>query len=69
MKNRISVPEVSAGLGHPSSETVQSLRLWKAFVRLSPSQRAHVLALVEELATDVAPHPDGAGGIGARQGR
>jgi len=61
MKNRISVPELSAGLGHPSSETVQGLRLWKAFVRLSPSQRSQVLALIEELATDPAPRGDGVG--------
>ena len=65
MKNRISVSELSARLGYPSSETVQGLRLWKAFIRLSPSQRSEVLALVEELATDPAPRP---GGIGGRLG-
>ena len=57
MKNRTSVLELSAGLGHPSSETVQGLRLWKAFIRLSPAQRAQVLALVEELAAETAPRP------------
>jgi hypothetical protein len=62
MKNRSSASEVSATLGFPSSETVQGLRLWKAFVRLSPSQRSEVLALVEQLATEPAPFPGGAGG-------
>ena len=67
MKNRISVSELSARLGYPSSETVQGLRLWKAFIRLSPSQRSEVLALVEELATDPAPRPGGIGGqLGGR---
>ena len=62
MKNRISIPELSARLGCPSDEALQGLRLWKAFNRLSPSQRSEVLALIEELATDPAPHPDGIGG-------
>ncbi len=59
MKNRMSVSELSAVLGYPSSETVQGLRLWKAFIRLSPSQRSEVLALIEELASDPAPRPGG----------
>jgi hypothetical protein len=62
MKNRTSVSEISATLGYPSSETVQGLRLWKAFVKLSPSQRSEVLALVENLATDPAPLPGGRNG-------
>jgi hypothetical protein len=62
MKNRTSASEVSATLGFPSSETVQGLRLWKAFIRLSPSQRSEVLALVEQLATDPAPRPGGLSG-------
>jgi hypothetical protein len=62
MKNRSSVSEVRATLGYPSSETVQGLRLWKAFVKLSPSQRSEVLALVENLATDPAPRPGGRNG-------
>jgi hypothetical protein len=41
---------------------VQGLRLWKAFVKLSPSQRSEVLALVENLATDPAPLPGGRNG-------
>jgi hypothetical protein len=62
MKNRPSVSEVSAKLGYPSGETVQGLRLWKAFIKLSPSQRAEVLAWVEDLATDPAPRPGGMNG-------
>ena len=62
MKNRISVSEVGAKLGCPTSETVQGLRLWKAFIKLSPAQRSEVLALVEQLATDPAPVPGGMNG-------
>jgi len=62
MKNRTSVSEVSAKLGYPSTETVQGLRLWKAFIKLSPAQRAEVLAWVEDLATDPAPLPGGMSG-------
>ena len=61
MKERISISELNAGLGYPASKTVQGLRLWKAFIRLSPSQRSEVLALIEELASDPAP---GSGGVG-----
>jgi hypothetical protein len=67
MKNRLSVSEVNAGLGYPSSETVQDLRLWKAFSRLSPSQRSEVLAVVEKLATD--DPPPRSGGLKVRLGR
>ena len=49
-------------LGYPSTETVQGLRLLKAFVKLSPSQRTEVLAWVEHLATDPAPLPGGMNG-------
>lgn len=62
MKNRPSVSEVSAKLGYPSSETAQGLRLWKAFIKLSPSQRAEALAWMEHLATDPAPLPGGVNG-------
>ena len=62
MNNRTSASEVSAKLGFPSSETMQGLRLWKAFIKLSPAQRCEVLALVEQLATDPAPLPGGVGG-------
>jgi hypothetical protein len=67
MKNPISVAELSAELGYPSSEIVEGLRLWKAFIRLSPSQRCEVLALVEGFASDPAPRPGGMSGrLGTR---
>jgi hypothetical protein len=59
MKSHRSVSEVREDLGFPSSETAQGLRLWKAFVRLTPAQRSDVLALVEQLANDPAPLPGG----------
>jgi hypothetical protein len=62
MKNRLPVSEVGAKLGYPLSETVQGLRLWKAFIKLSPARRSEVLALAEQLATDPAPLPGGANG-------
>ena len=68
MKNRISISEVSAKLGYPSGETIQGLRLLRAFVRLSPSQRSEVVDIVEQLASDPAPAPGGTGG-GRRDSR
>lgn len=62
MKNRISVSELSEKLGYPSGETIQDLRLLKAFIRLSPRQRSEVVDLVERLATDPAPVPGGMNG-------
>jgi hypothetical protein len=59
MKNRISVSELSEKLGYPSSETIQGLRLFKAFIRLSPRQRSEVVDMVEQFATDPAPAPGG----------
>jgi hypothetical protein len=67
MKNRISVSELSEKLGYPSSETIEGLRLLKAFIRLSPPQRSEVVDLVERLATDPAPVPGGVNGrLGTR---
>jgi hypothetical protein len=57
MTNRTFASELSEKLGYPTSETIQGLRLLKAFIRLSPSQRAEVIDLVEQLATDPAPVP------------
>ena len=67
MKNRTSVSEVSATLGYPSNETVQGLRLWKAFIKLSPSQRSEVIELVEQLAAGPTPYPGGANGHSKRR--
>jgi hypothetical protein len=62
MKNRISVSELSEKLGYPSGDTIQGLRLLKAFIKLSPPQRSEVVDLVERLATDPAPRPGGENG-------
>jgi hypothetical protein len=59
MKNRISVSELSEKLGYPSSETIEGLRLLKAFIKLSPPQRAEVIEIVERLATGPTPFPGG----------
>jgi hypothetical protein len=59
MKNPTFVAELHKKLGAPSSETVESLRLLKAFLRLAPPQRFEVIELVERLATDSAPAPGG----------
>ena len=58
MKNPTFVAELHKKLGAPSSETVESLRLLKAFIKLAPRQRSEVIELVERLATDSAPFPD-----------
>jgi hypothetical protein len=42
----------------PSGETVEGLRLLKAFLKLSPGQRLEIMELVERLATDPAAIPD-----------
>ena len=57
MKNPTYVEELQKRLGAPSSETVESLRLLKAFLRLEPGQRFEIVELVERLATDRAPGP------------
>jgi hypothetical protein len=53
MKHPIFVAELNNKLGAPSSETIESLRLLKVFVKLSPRQRFEVVELVERLATDI----------------
>jgi hypothetical protein len=55
MKNPTYVAELQKKLGAPSSETVESLRLLKAFLKLAPDQRSEIIELVERLATDSAP--------------
>ena len=54
MKDPTLVPELQKRLGAPSSETVESLRLLKAFLRLAPGQRFEIIELVERLAADPA---------------
>jgi hypothetical protein len=57
MKNPTLVAELQKRLGAPSSETLESLRLLKAFLRLEPEQRFEIVELVERLATDRATGP------------
>ena len=52
MKNPTYVAELQKRLGAPSSETVESLRLLKAFLKLAPGQRFEIIELVERLAAD-----------------
>jgi len=52
MKSPTYVAELQKKLGAPSSETVESLRLLKAFLKLSPDQRSEIIKLVERLAAD-----------------
>jgi hypothetical protein len=52
MKNPTYVAELQKRLGSPSSETVESLRLLKAFIKLAPDQRTEIVEMVERLAED-----------------
>lgn len=54
MKDPTFVTELQRRLGTPLSETVESLRLLKAFLKLAPDQRFEIIELVERLA-----EPDG----------
>ena len=50
MKDPTFVAELQKRLGAPSSETFESLRLLKAFLKLAPGQRFEIIGLVERLA-------------------
>ena len=52
MKSPTHVAELQKKLGAPSSDTVESLRLLKAFLKLSSDQRSEIIKLVERLAAD-----------------
>ena len=58
MKNSTLIAELHTKLGAPSSETVESLRLLKAFLKLTPGQRFEVIDLVERLASGSPVTPD-----------
>jgi hypothetical protein len=58
MKNPTFVAELHKKLGAPSSETVESLRLLKAFLKLAPQQRFEIVELVERLACDPESLPE-----------
>jgi len=57
MKNPTYVAELQKKLGAPSSETVESLRLLKAFLRLAPDRRGEIIELVERLAAEPPNDP------------
>jgi hypothetical protein len=52
MKSPTYVAELQKKLGAPSSETIESLRLLKAFLKLPSDQRSEIIKLVERLAVD-----------------
>ena len=52
MKSSTYIAELQKKLGAPSSETIESLRLLKAFVKLPSGQRSEIIELVERAATD-----------------
>jgi hypothetical protein len=54
MKDPTYVAELQKKLGAPSSETLESLRLLKAFLELAPDQRCEIIELIERLATDAS---------------
>ena len=55
MKSPNYVAELQKKLGAPSSETVESLRLLKAFLKLPSDQRSEIIELVERLAANPSP--------------
>ena len=59
MKDPTRIAELQKRLGAPSSETVESLLLLKAFRKLAPGQRFEIIELVERLAANPVP---GSGG-------
>jgi hypothetical protein len=59
MRSRTFISDLREKLGSPSNETVEGLRLLRAFVKLSPQQRSEVIELVERFANDPEPVPDG----------
>jgi hypothetical protein len=50
MKSPTYVAELQKKLGAPSSETLESLRLLKAFLKLPSDQRSEIIELLERLA-------------------
>ena len=55
MKDPTYVAELQKRLGAPSSETLEGLRLLKAFLKLEPDQRSEVIEMVERNATSHVP--------------
>jgi hypothetical protein len=59
MQDPTFVAELQKRLGAPSSETVESLRLLKTFLKLAPGQRFEIIELAERLAANPVPNPGG----------
>jgi hypothetical protein len=57
MNNPTSLAELQQRLGAPSCDTIEGLRLLKAFLKLAPSQRLEIIETVERLATDSSSGP------------
>ncbi|MBR0712943.1 hypothetical protein [Bradyrhizobium liaoningense] len=59
MKNLGFATEMHLKLGAPSSQSIESLRLLRAFMKLERQQRFEIIKLVEDLATDetISEHP------------
>ena len=55
MKDPTYVAELQKRLGAPSSETLEGLRLLKAFLKLEPDRRSEVIEMVERYATSPVP--------------
>nr|WP_024514535.1 hypothetical protein [Bradyrhizobium sp. Tv2a-2] len=58
MRNPRSIAEMHDRLAVPAVETVESLRLLRSFVKLTPRQRRDIVELVERLAIEHSPAPD-----------
>jgi hypothetical protein len=58
MKNPTVVSDLQDKLGTPSSETVESLRLLRAFYKLAPARRTEVIELVGRLADNESSSSD-----------
>lgn len=59
MKNLSFATEMHLKLGAPSSQSIESLRLLRAFMKLERRQRCEIIKLIEDLATDevIPEHP------------
>jgi len=58
MSNPTPIAEMPSKLGVPSIEAVESLRLLKSFISLTPRQRREIIELVERLAVERSPAPN-----------
>lgn len=54
MKNPTDLVELQKKLGFPENETVEGLRLLRAFLKLSAQQRLEVIEFVERLTRSCA---------------